>query len=119
VLRYYMSLSVERCFRVSKDFLSLRPLFHWSEVPVRGHVARRVLAATIEAVMAPELVKAKLFDPDLPLQLMTPRWALSVLKEVRVRYISGRDKQIKLANRCSALQAKVLETPTWSKVEIA
>jgi hypothetical protein len=53
VVRYYRSLqNVERRFRVMKDFLSLRPMFHWTEARVRGHVALCVLAATIEAVMA-------------------------------------------------------------------
>ena len=70
--------SVERRFRVMKDFLSLRPMFHWTEARVRGHVALCVLAATVEAVMAQDLVKAKLTDPDLPFQSMTPRRALSV-----------------------------------------
>ena len=125
VLRYYKSLqNVERRFRVMKDFLSLRPMFHWTEARVRGHVALCVLAATIEAVMAQDLVKAKVFDPDLPFQPMTPRRALSVLKEVRLQHISAGDKQIKLVNRRSALQAKVLkalhvDTSTWSKAEIA
>jgi hypothetical protein len=46
------------------------------------------------------------------------------LKEVRVQYISAGDKQIKLVNRRSALQAKVLkalhvDTSTWGKAEIA
>jgi hypothetical protein len=125
VLRYYKSLqNVERRFRVMKDFLSLRPMFHWTEARVRGHVALCVLAATIEAVMAQDLVKAKLTDPDLPFQSMTPRRALALLKEVRLQHISTGNKQIKLVNRRSALQAKVLkalqvDTSAWSKAEIA
>ena len=125
VLRYYKSLqSVERRFRVMKDFLSLRPMFHWTEARVRGLVALCVLAATIEAVMAQDLVNAKLTDPDLPFQSMTPRRALALLKEVRLQHISAGDSEIKLVNRRSAIQAKVLkalyvDTSTWSKPEIA
>ena len=125
VLRYYKSLqNVERRFRVMKDFLSLRPMFHWTEARVRGHVALCVLAATIEAVMAQDLVKAKVMDPDLPFQSMTPRRALALLKEVRIQHLAAGNKQIKLVNRRSALQAKVLkalqvDTSTWSKAEIA
>jgi hypothetical protein len=59
-----------------------------------------VLAATIEAVMAQDLVNA---DPDLPFQSMTPRRALALLKEVRVQHISAGDKRIKLVNWRSAL----------------
>jgi hypothetical protein len=99
-------------------------MFHWTEARVRGHVALCVLAATIEAVMAQDLVKAKLTDPDLPFQSMTPRRALSVLKEVRLQHISAGDKHIKIVNRRNPLQAKVLralsvDTSTWSKAEIA
>jgi hypothetical protein len=56
-----------------KDLLSLRPIFRWTERPVRGHMALCVLAATIEAVMAEKLVRAEVLDPDLPFQSMTPR----------------------------------------------
>jgi len=125
VLRYYRSLqSVERRFRVLKDFLSLRPMFHWTEERVRGHVALCVLAATIEAVMARDLVEAKVMDPDLSFQSMTPRRALSLLKGVRVQHLSAGNKQIRLVNKRNALQAKLLkvfrvDTSTWSKAEVA
>ncbi len=125
VLRYYRSLeAVERRFRVMKDFLSLRPMFHWSEERVRGHVALCVLATTIEAVMAKDLMNAKVMNPDLPFQSMTPRRALALLKEVRIQHLAAGTRQIKLVNRRSALQAKVLkafgvDTSTWSKAEIA
>ena len=40
VLAPYRSLQlVENRFRVLKDFLGLRPMFHWTESRVRGHVA--------------------------------------------------------------------------------
>jgi len=125
VVRYYRSLqAVERRFRVMKDFLSLRPMFHWSEERVRGHVALCVLAATVEAIMAKDLMNAKVMDPDLPFQSMTPRRALALLKEVRVQHLAAGTQQIKLVNRRSALQAKVLkafgvDTSSWSKAEIA
>jgi hypothetical protein len=60
--------SVERRSRVMKDFLSLRPMLYWSEERVCDRVGPCVLAATIEAVMAKDLVKAKVIDPDLPFQ---------------------------------------------------
>ena len=91
---------------------------------MRGHVALCVLAATIEAVMAQDLVKAKVMDPDLPFQSMTPRRALALLKEVRIQHLAVANKQIKLVNQRNVLQAKVLkalqvDTSTWSKAEIA
>jgi hypothetical protein len=115
VVRYYRSLqNVEHRFRVLKDFLNLRPIFHWTEGRVRGHVALCVLAATIEAVMAKDLVNAKVMDPDLPFQSMTPRRALSLLKEIRLELVSAGDHNIELVSRRSALQAKVLRKPSKS-----
>ena len=78
-------------------------MFHWSEERVRGHVALWVLATTIEAVMAKDLVKVKVMDPDLPFQSMTPRRALALLKEVRLQHLAAGTKQIKLVNGRSAL----------------
>jgi len=125
VVRYYRSLlNVEQRFRVLKDFLELRPIFHWTEERVRGHLALCVLAATIEAVMAKDLVHAKVMDPDLLFQSMTPRRALSSLKDVRLELVSAGDHNIELVSRRSPLQAKVLralhvDTSTWDKATIA
>ena len=125
VVRYYRSLqSVEHRFRVLKDFFNLRPIFHWTEARVRGHVALCVPAATIEAVMARDLVNAKVMDPDLPFQSMTPRRALSLLKEIRLELVSAGDHSVELVSRRSILQAKVLkalkvDTSTWDKATIA
>ncbi len=125
VLSYYRSLqNVERRFRVLKDFLSLRPMFHWTESRVRGHVALSVLAATIEAVMARDLVSAKVNDPDLTYQTMTPRRALSILGEVRLQHLDAGGRGVTVVNRRNAIQAKVLkalqvDTSTWDKAAIA
>ena len=60
VVAHYKALqSVERRFRVLKDFFALRPVFHYTEKRVRGHVAICVLAAVIEAVMALDLAASK------------------------------------------------------------
>ena len=41
-----------------KDFLGLRPVYHWTEQRVRGHIAVCMLAAVIEAVIANQLTAA-------------------------------------------------------------
>jgi transposase len=40
---------------VLKDFLALRPVFHYTEKRVRGHVAISVFATVFKAVMTMEL----------------------------------------------------------------
>jgi transposase len=77
VVAHYKSLqSVERRFLVLKDFLALRPVFHYTEKRVRGHIAICVLAAVIEAVMAIDLGASKITDPNLGDQLLWARRAL-------------------------------------------
>ena len=107
-----------------KDFCSLRPMFHWTEQRVRGHVALCVLAATIEAVMAKDLASSKVMDPDLAFQHMTPRRALSLLGAVRLQLVSAGERRIALVTRRNAYRAKVLkafgvDTSTWDKAAIA
>jgi transposase len=125
VLRYYRSLlNVERRFRVLKDFLSLRPIFHWTEDRVRGHVALCVLAATIEAVMTKDLAAAKVMDPNLPAQVMSPRRALAELAEVRLEIVRAGERTIELVSRPTPAQSKVLsafgvDTSGWGKAAIA
>jgi hypothetical protein len=124
VLRYYRSLkNVEARFRVTKDFLALRPVFRWTEDRVRGHVAPCVLAATIEAVMAKDLAAFKVMDPDLAFQHMTPRPALE-LAEVRPELVNAGQRSIELISKPTPLRAKVLQafgvdTSGWGKAAIA
>jgi transposase len=61
VVRHYRGLlDVEARFRVLKDFLRLRPIRHWTENRVRGHVAACVYASVIET-----LIGHRLRDADI------------------------------------------------------
>ncbi len=120
VVAHYKALqSVERRFRVLKDFLALRPVFHYTEKRVRGHVAICVLAAVIEAVMALDLVGAKLTDPDLEGQHLTARRCLRELERIRmVRFTDANGNERQVVTRPSPFQAKILaaisvDTSTW------
>jgi transposase len=67
IVRHYRALQrVERRFRVMKDFLGLRPIDHFTEERMRGHLALCVLAAVIEAVTGKDLARASVKDPTSP-----------------------------------------------------
>lgn len=121
VVRHYKALQlVERRFRVLKDFLALRPVYHFTESRVRGHVALCVLAALVEAVMAKDLAAAGVTDPDITDQVLTPRRALRHLARVRaVRLVADDGTERRVVTRPDALAAKVLaamhvDTSAWS-----
>ena len=71
VVAYRRLLEVESTFRVLKDLIELRPVFHWTEDRVRAHVAVCVLAAVIEALMEADLRTAGVGDPEQRRRLLT------------------------------------------------
>jgi len=120
VVAHYKSLqSVERRFRVLKDFLALRPVFHYTEKRVRGHVAICVLAAVLEAVITLDLARVKLTDPDLEGQPLTARRALRELERVRmIRFSDANGDERQVITRPTPFQAKILaalgvDTAAW------
>jgi transposase len=124
VVTHYQSLAnVEHRFRVMKDFLGLRPVYHWTEQRVRGHIAICVVAAVIEAVIANQLAAADISDPDLDGQIITPRRALTELNRIRVHHLTAGDRNIRVTTRRSPLQAQILaaldvDTASWDKATI-
>ncbi len=91
---------------------------------MRGHVALCILAATIEAVMAKDLVAAKVMDPSLSFQHLTPRRALVELAEIRLAQVNAGERTIELVTRPTQLQATVLRTfgvdiSAWDKATVA
>lgn len=124
VMAYRQLLEVEHRFRVLKDFAHLRPVFHWTEDRVRGHVAVCVYAAVIEALMAADLRTADLRDPDLDDQHLSPARALRELARIRAVTIDAGPRTLELVTRRSALQAAVLgafgvDTGSWSRARIS
>jgi transposase len=125
VVGHYQSLaSVERRFRVLKDFLGLRPVFHWTEQRVKGHIAICVLAAVIEAVIGNRLAAAGVRDPDLADQTISARRALAELNRIRVHDLDAGDHHIHVITRRNPLQAAIcaaldIDTTGWDAARVS
>jgi len=125
VLRAYRRLlEVESSFRVLKSVLELRPVFHWTEDRVRGHVAVCVLASVIEALMEADLRSADVRDPDVADQVISPRRAMVELGRIRQATIVAGERSIDVVTRRSPLQARVLaafgvDTTAWDRARIS
>jgi transposase len=125
IVRHYRALQrVERRFRVLKDFLGLRPIYHWTERRVRGHIAICVLAAVVEAVMAKDLAREGVMDPGLTHQVLSPRRALAELDRIRLSTIEAGERHVTVVTRRNALQVQVLkafgvDTSSWDRATIA
>jgi transposase len=124
VVRTYRGLlHVEDRFKTLKDFLGLRPVRHFTESRVRGHIGICVLAATIESLVAADLARADLRDRDKPEQILSARRALRELRRVRVERIDAGGTIVELVTRRTPLQARILtalevDTSGWSKAKI-
>ena len=123
VAAYHQLAAVEATFRTLKDFLHLRPVRHWTEQRVRGHVAICVYAAVIETLIGHDLAKADVGDPDLDHQHLSAARALRELNRIRRAKLTANGKNIDLTTRRTPLQARALtaigtDTQSWDKATI-
>lgn len=127
VLACYRSLQqVEVRFRVLKDFLHLRPIFHWTENRVRGHIAVCVIAAVIEALLGKALREADVRDPDLDDQHISVRRALDELGRIRQVTLDPGDggPTITIVTRRTRLQQQIakaldINTRSWNQATLS
>jgi hypothetical protein len=124
VVAYRQLLGVEHRFRVLKDFLALRPVFHWTEPRVRGHISICVIAAVVEALITTDLAEHDVTDPDLPDQHLSARRCLDTLQRVRrITLDTAGDDTIDVVTRRNALQARCLtaldvDTHPWDRAQL-
>ena len=123
VAAYRQLADVESRFRTLKDFLRLRPIRHWTEQRVRGHIAMCVYAAVAETIITRDLKAADIADPDLGDQHLTAARALRELDRIRRVQLTADGTDITLTTRRNALQTRILtatRTPThgWDKARI-
>ena len=123
VAAYRQLANIEARFKVLKDFLHLRPIRHWTEQRVRGHVAVCVYAAVIETLIARALAEADIRDPDLPDRHLSAQRVLRELDRVRRVRLDADGRQIALTTRRTPLQARALtaagaDISAWDKANI-
>ena len=116
---YRQLLDVEHRFRVLKDFLHLRPVRHWTENRVRGHIAVCVYAAVIETLIEHALRAADVPDPDLPDQHLSAARALRELHRIRNVTLTAGERTINAVTRRDPLQHDItaaldIDTSDWN-----
>ena len=123
VAAYRQLADAQARFRTLTDFLRLRPIRHWTEQRVRGHIAVCVYAAVAETLITRDLRAADIADPDQADQHLTAARALRELDRVREIRLRADDEPVTLTTRRSPLQTAILAatgTPTrhWDKARI-
>jgi transposase len=124
VLAAYRSLQhVEQRFRVLKSALGLRPIRHFTETRVRGHIAVCVLAAVIEQLIGNRLRDADLRDPELDEQHLSAERASQELDRIRQVTFTVGEQTITAVTRRTDLQQQILsslgvDTRAWTRPTI-
>ena len=123
VSAYRQLAGVEARFRVLKDLLCLRPIRHWTEQRVRGHIAVCVYAAVIETLINHALTAADVRDPDLDNQHLSAARALRELNRIRRVQLTANGRRVTITTRRTPLQTQALNaigtnTCTWDKATI-
>jgi transposase len=108
---------------VLKSSLGLRPVFHWTETRVRGHIAVCVLAAVIEQLIGNRLRDADLRDPELDEQHLSADRALQELDRIRQVTFTAGSQTITAVTRRTDLQQQILtglgvDTRAWTRPTI-
>ena len=123
VTAYQQLQQIEHRFRVIKDFLHLRPVRHWTEQRVRGHIAICVYASILEALITNDLRAGDVRDPDLEDQHLSATRALRQLDRIRAVTLDAGGRSVNIVTRRTGPQAAILsalhvDTTSWNRAHI-
>jgi transposase len=108
VIRTYKALQqIERAFRELKDFLKIRPIFHWTDRRVKAHVMICVLAYLLEKMVEIYCHRANL--------KLSPRRALSILAQLKAIQCNIGDQSLLIT---TAIQQRIKEILNATDVPI-
>lgn len=103
VVRSYKQLQqVERAFRELKDFLKIRPIFHYTDTRVKGHVFVCVLAYLLEQVIGLQLKRAS--------KNISARRALHLLSQLKSIECRANGKSLVVTNQVDSEIEGILDS---------
>ncbi len=97
---YYTLQEIERAFRDMKDFLKLRPIYHWTDRRVKAHIFACVLAYLLEKALGERLQRAGL--------TLSARCALDQLSTLHMVESQLGDTRVRTTSRPSPMVQAVL-----------
>jgi len=108
-LGYRTLTQVEAAFKEIKNFIKLRPIRHWTDLRVKGHVAVCVMAYLIESILDNLLTQSKI--------RMTARRALGLFSSLTVVKLNLAGKQLYKTTQPTEDQLELLRIIGLSKFE--
>jgi len=109
VLDHYRHLfQVEQTFRSFKSHLEIRPMFHWNDTRIEGHIALCYIAYAIENHLVQKLKKAKVEITENKLR--------KALGQMQLSHISQKSNEFYLASNNQGLATNIINKLGMPKV---
>ena len=109
VLDHYRHLfQIEQTFRSFKSHLEIRPMFHWNDTRIEGHIALCYIAYAIENHLIQKLKKAKVEISENKLR--------KALGQMQVSLIKQRSNEFYLRSNNQDLAANIINKLGLSKI---
>jgi len=109
VLDHYRHLfQVEQTFRSFKSHLEIRPMFHWNDTRIEGHIALCYIAYAIENHLIQKLKKAKVEITENKLR--------KALGQMQLSHISQKSNEFYLASNNQGLATNIINKLGMPKV---
>ena len=98
--QYRQLYKIEQAFRVFKDYLQIRPMFHWTDKRIKGHICLCYIAYTLLNWLHKQLEskQIKLSENDLR----------HMLSHMQVSLIKHNDKKILLRSAIQNFEQKII-----------
>lgn len=118
IVSHYQNLwRVEEGFRELKGTLKVRPVFHWTDKRIIGHLVICFLAYMCESWIAKELREKKVMrkssalkNKNIKPRALTAKEALKDLNQVTASFYTIRGKKVWVRSDIKAHSAKILQT---------
>jgi len=110
LLDHYKHLfQIEHTFRTFKSHLEVRPMFHWNESRIRGHIALCYIAYSIEHMLLKKLEKAQIKMSEHQLRKALQQMQVSLMSSQKESYyLRSNDQKHHIPQVVQALAFKKL-----------
>lgn len=117
ILSHYKNLwRIEDGFRELKGNLKVRPVFHWTDKRITGHLVMCFLAYMCEAWIAKKLREKKILrspalkNKNIKPRILTAKEALQDLNQITASFYTIKDKKVWVRSDIKTSSAQILRT---------
>lgn len=101
-------MAVEHAFRTFKSYLETRPMFHWTDQRIEGHLCLCYIAYTIQIFISNQLKKNQTALTENNIRSTLDKMQLSLIEQAGEQYYLRSKQTSQTADLLQALELKPL-----------